>query len=139
MATNLRLRACLTMCLNFQRFEPQVAYKTLAYKKKSVYQKHLFWRRLSSIHNKSFMSFFCTLYCLSIGLTLLDAHNSNRWAAKTPDQLLSGCSSLLISLGQVVTLVLNTYYSCVWFNISLVVFYVIGTVLHIRIQTSRGY
>ena len=34
MATNLRLRACLTMCLNFPRFEPQVAYKTLAYKKK---------------------------------------------------------------------------------------------------------
>ena len=34
MATNLRLRACLTMCLNFPQFEPQVAYKTLAYKKK---------------------------------------------------------------------------------------------------------
>ena len=39
MATNLRLRACLAMCLNFPRFEPQVAYKTLAYKKK-VYMKN---------------------------------------------------------------------------------------------------
>ena len=41
MATNLRLRACLTMCLNFPRFEPQVAYKTLAYKEKSVVNEKL--------------------------------------------------------------------------------------------------
>ena len=34
MTLNLRLRACLAMCLIFLRFEPEVAYKTLAYKKK---------------------------------------------------------------------------------------------------------
>ena len=39
LATNLRLRACLAMCLNFPWFEPEVAYKTLAYKKKKVYAK----------------------------------------------------------------------------------------------------
>ena len=34
MTLNLRLGACLAMCLNFPRFQPQVAYKTVAYKKK---------------------------------------------------------------------------------------------------------
>ena len=33
---NLRLRACLEMCLNFPLFEPEIAYKTLAYKKKCI-------------------------------------------------------------------------------------------------------
>ena len=42
------------MCLNFWRFEPEVAYKTLAYKKKSVIEKvpvrHYDSRMISTNH-----------------------------------------------------------------------------------------
>ena len=57
---NLRLRACLAMCLNFWRFEPEVAYKPVAYKKKKCscldrYPRQFlaahfkFWRYLYSV------------------------------------------------------------------------------------------
>ena len=33
---NLRLRACLAMCLKYGRFQPKRAYKARAYKKKCI-------------------------------------------------------------------------------------------------------
>ena len=33
---NLRLRACLAMCLKYGKYQPKRAYKARAYKKKSV-------------------------------------------------------------------------------------------------------
>ena len=44
MAPNLRLRACLAMCLNYPRSEPEVAFKTLAYKKKKCTQLIIYLR-----------------------------------------------------------------------------------------------
>ena len=68
----------------------------------SLYWKHNFCRRLSSIHEKCLMSFCFTLFHLSIGhmnlwqkntgLNLLEAHISNWWAAINSDQFLSNLS-----------------------------------------------
>ena len=59
MATNLRLRACSAMCLNFPRFEPEVAYKTHAYFFFLKFERQNFELKLSIV--SSLDDFFVTV------------------------------------------------------------------------------
>ena len=78
---NLRLRACLAMCLNFPQFEPEVAYKTLAYKKKSVFAMNG-WVSFRSRPSLSLVSPGRAINKIFTRIIFVECKHSCRWSIK---------------------------------------------------------